>query len=65
MLLWHEMTCQGELVATGETMQIHVSLETRRASEPSDEIAENIETFVTAQAVLGTPEGAGKAIGQR
>ena len=65
MLLWHEMTCQGELVATGETMQIHVSLETRRASEPSDEIAANIETFVTAQAVLGTPEGAGKAIGQR
>jgi len=65
MHLWHEMTSEGTLLATSEAMLIHVSLETRRASVPSDEIAGNLDMIEKAQAALGSPEGAGKAIGVR
>lgn len=65
MHLWHEMSSGGRLLATAEAMLIHVSLETRRASEPSEEIAGNLDMIEKAQAGLGAPEGIGKAIGVR
>lgn len=65
MHIWHEMTSGGEVIATAEAMLIHVSLETRRASPPSDEIAANLDLLETSQAALEMPEGAGKAIGVR
>lgn len=63
MHLFHTMRVEGRAVATGETMQIHVSLETRRASDPAKHIAAKLEDIATAHAKLPVPEGAGKAIG--
>jgi carnitine 3-dehydrogenase len=65
MHLFHEMTSEGKLLATAEAMLIHVSLETRRAAPPSDEIDTNLDRIEKAQAPLGLPEGAGKSIGTR
>lgn len=65
MHLWHEMTSGGVLLATAEAMLIHVSLETRRASVPSDEIAANLDMIEKAQATLPTPQGVGNAVGVR
>jgi len=65
MHLWHEMTSERRVLATAEAMLIHVSLETRRASEPSHEIAANLALIENAQAALDAPEGIGKAIGVR
>ena len=65
MHLWHEMSSGGVLLATAEAMLIHVSLETRRASVPSDEIAANLDMIEKAQATLPTPQGVGNAVGVR
>lgn len=65
MHLWHEMTSERRVLATAEAMLIHVSLETRRASAPSNEIAANLDMIEKAQATLDAPEGIGKAIGVR
>ena len=65
MHLFHSMYVGDEVVATGEHMMIHVSLETRRASPPSDAIAETLEGYATAHAKLLRPEGAGRAVGVR
>ena len=64
MHLWHEMYEGERLLATGEHMLIHVSLETRKASAPAEHIAENLAAIATAQAALPAPEGAGRAVGQ-
>ena len=64
MHLWHEMYEGGRLLATGEHMLIHVSLETRKASVPSDAIAANLAKIAEAHRALGVPEGAGRAVGQ-
>ncbi|MBR9842762.1 MAG: carnitine 3-dehydrogenase, partial [Rhodobacteraceae bacterium] len=63
MHLWNEISAGGELVATGEQMLIHVSLETRRPAVFSPEIAANLEAIATAQAGLPEPEGKGRAVG--
>ncbi len=63
MQLFHNMYEGDRLLATGEHMLIHVSLETRRASDPADNIAENLARIADAHAKLPTPEGAGKAVG--
>ncbi len=57
--LYHE---DGRLLATGEHMLIHVSLETRRASVPSEEIARKLATVETLHALLPRPDGIGRAI---
>ena len=51
------------LLATGEHMLIHVSLATRRASDPAPEIAAKLGQIADDHAKLPTPEGAGKAVG--
>ncbi|WP_204115830.1 carnitine 3-dehydrogenase [Shimia biformata] len=64
MHLWHEMFCGDRLLATGEHFLLHVSLETRRPSPPSAEIAQNLSALVAAHAGLPAPEGAGRYVGQ-
>ena len=63
MHLFHTMYRGEEPVATGEHMLIHVSLETRRPSPPSDRIEANMARIVAAQAGLPKPEGVGRSIG--
>lgn len=65
MHLWHEMRVGDRLAATGEHMMIHVSLETRRASEPAQHIRDTLDLISDAHAMLPKPEGAGAAVGVR
>ena len=63
--LFHEMRADDRLLATGEHMLIHVSLETRKASVPADHIAAKLSEIADAHAKLPLPEGAGAAVGKR
>jgi carnitine 3-dehydrogenase len=65
MHLFHRMFAGDKLLATGEHMQIHVDLATRRASDPAPEIAAKLTIIADAHAKLPVPEGAGKAVGIR
>lgn len=65
MHLWHEMYEADRLLATGEHMLIHVSLETRRASEPAARIAATLGRIAEGHATLPLPEGVGKAVGKK
>ena len=64
MHLWHEMFAAGRLLATGEHILIHVSLETRRPAPFSPEIDANLRMICDAQAGLDAPEGVGRYVGQ-
>ncbi len=63
--LFHQMFESDRLLATGEHMLIHVSLETRRASEPAPQIAARLAEIATVHAGLPRPDGAGAAIAAR
>ncbi len=63
--LFHWMYDGDRLLATGEHMLIHVSLETRKASVPDDRVAVPLARLATAHAGLSLPEGAGAAVGKR
>ncbi|MEM1100722.1 MAG: carnitine 3-dehydrogenase [Pseudomonadota bacterium] len=65
MHLWHEMRAGERLLATGEHMLIHVSLETRRASPPSEAVAARLAAYAEAHAGLGRPDGTGRAVGAK
>jgi carnitine 3-dehydrogenase len=65
MHLFHRMFAGERLLATGEHMLIHVSLETRKASEPDDRVAIPLAKLAQAHANLPLPEGAGAAVGKR
>jgi len=65
MHLFHRMFAGDRELATGEHMMIHVSLETRRASEPAPQVADTLHRVAAAHADLPRPEGAGKAVGVR
>ncbi|MEM9585004.1 MAG: carnitine 3-dehydrogenase [Pseudomonadota bacterium] len=65
MHLFHRMFEGGRLLATGEHMLIHVSLETRKASVPAATIAARLGEIAAAHAKLEPPEGAGAAVGKR
>lgn len=65
MHLWHEMLAGKRLLATGEHFLLHVSLETRRPSEPAAHIVEALERISAAHANLPRPDGAGRYVGQR
>ncbi len=58
--LYHE---DGRLLATGEHMLLHVSLETRRATPPSEEIATMLNRITSLHSDLPSPEGLGNGIG--
>ena len=64
MHLFHEMREGDRLVATGEHFLLHVSLETRRPSEPAPQIVAALEKVAAAHAALPLPEGAGRFVGQ-
>jgi len=55
----------GRLLATGEHMLIHVSLETRKASDPAAHIAARAGEIAAAHAGLPLPEGAGRSVGRK
>lgn len=63
MHLWHEMSLNGALVATGEHFLLHVSLETRKPSDAAPHIDAALQRFAQAQSATPMPEGAGRAIG--
>lgn len=63
--LFHRMYDGDRELATGEHMLIHVSLDSRRASEPAPQIAATLARVASAHAALPRPEGAGKAVGVR
>ena len=63
MHLFHQLWDGGRLCATGEHILIHVSLETRRPSEPSARISRRLGTIEAAHAALPRPEGIGRHIG--
>ena len=62
MHLFHRMWADDRLLATGEHMLIHVSLETRRACDPEPALAATLERIAQAHADLPR-DGAGKAVG--
>ncbi|GHG97367.1 carnitine 3-dehydrogenase [Pseudodonghicola xiamenensis] len=64
MHLFHQMWRGDELLATGEHMLIHVSLETRRPSVPAPQVAASLDRIAAAHAALSLPEGAGRFVGQ-
>ncbi|MEM9550492.1 MAG: carnitine 3-dehydrogenase [Pseudomonadota bacterium] len=64
MRLWHEMFAKDRLLATGEHMLIHVSLDSRRPADMPADMAKKLEYFVDAQSGLDLPEGAGRHVGQ-
>jgi carnitine 3-dehydrogenase len=63
MHLWHEMREGDRLLATGEHFLLHVSLETRKPSPPSQGIEAALARFAKGHAGLQRPEGLGRAIG--
>ena len=65
MHLFHEMLAGDRLLATGEHMLLHVSLETRKTAPPADHIAQALEKISTAQEGIKAPEGLGRGIGQK
>jgi len=65
MHLFHRMFEGDRELATGEHMLIHVSLETRKASDPAPHIANALAILANAHAKLPTPVGAGKAVGSK
>ena len=54
----------GRVLATGEQMLLHVSLETRKTAPPAPHIAEKLAMIEALHAKLPRPEGVGRAIGQ-
>ena len=65
MHLFHVMREGDRVLATGEHMLIHVSLETRRASVPAPHIEARLGEIAAAHAALPRPDGAGSAVGVR
>ncbi|MEO0391035.1 MAG: carnitine 3-dehydrogenase [Pseudomonadota bacterium] len=63
--LWHAMYAGETLVATGEHFLLHVSLETRRPTEPGPAVLDGLTRAAAAHSALPVPEGAGRAVGQR
>ncbi|MGR3571978.1 carnitine 3-dehydrogenase [Brevirhabdus sp.] len=65
MHLFHQLFAGENLLATGEHMLIHVSLDTRRATAISDALAGKLDRIVRAHARLPHPEGVGAAVGKK
>ncbi|MGJ8544810.1 MAG: carnitine 3-dehydrogenase [Sulfitobacter sp.] len=63
MHLWHEMSSNGVLLATGEHFLLHVSLESRKPCAPTPQIEAALVRFAEGHAGLAAPEGLGRAIG--
>ncbi|MEC7440079.1 MAG: carnitine 3-dehydrogenase, partial [Pseudomonadota bacterium] len=66
MQLFHHLYADGadgpRLLATGEHMLIHVDMNSRSSSLPTDEVAAKLAALAAAHASLPRPDGAGRAI---
>ena len=60
--LYHE---SGRLLATGEHMLIHVSLQTRAACVPEGDVLQSLERIAALHALLPVPDGVGRSVGER
>ncbi|KMW58049.1 3-hydroxyacyl-CoA dehydrogenase [Candidatus Rhodobacter oscarellae] len=63
MHLFHQLWAGDRLCASGEHILIHVSLETRRPSEPTGVIPQRMAAIHDAHAALERPEGVGRYVG--
>ena len=65
MHLFHYLYhADGRLLATGEHMLVHVSLETRATSLPSQAMQAMLATIAQQHSRLPKPDGSGRAVGQ-
>ncbi len=65
MHLFHNLFgSNGTLAATTETMLLHMDLNQRVTSLPSDAVARNLAAFVKAHATIPKPDGAGNHVGE-
>ncbi len=65
MQLFHRMFGpNGVLVATCETLQLHMDLKTRNTSLPSRKVAIKLNAYAKAHTVMPSPQGAGRYVGQ-
>ena len=62
-LFHHLQNEEGEIIATGEHMLIHVDLKTRSSSLPNKKIKDKIDKFALEHSYLDWPKGAGNSIG--
>ncbi len=62
-LFHHIQNEEGEIIASGEHMLIHVDLKTRSSSLPNKNIKEKIEKLALKHSSLDWPKGAGNSIG--
>ncbi len=60
--LFHQMYEGERLLATGEHLLLHVSLESRRSCPPAPAIAARLEEIAAAHARLPRPAGIGRAV---
>ncbi len=66
MKLFHRIfASSGDLVATCETLQLHMDLKARCTSLPSAEVAGKLNFYARAHADMSSPEGSGRYVGQR
>lgn len=65
MQLFHQMYAGGRLLATGEHFLIHVSLQSRKPSEPAAAILEKLSAIRATHAALPMPDGQGRAVGKK
>ena len=64
MHIFHELWEGERLCATGEHFLLHVSLDTRRPSEPSEAIQRHLAAIEEGHKRLPRPEGLGRYVGQ-
>ena len=55
----------GRVLAMGEYMLLHVSLETRASCPPAPHVQAKLEEIAALHANLPVPDGAGRAVGVR
>lgn len=66
MHLFHRLhNNKGDVAATVETLLLHIDLNVRKTSVPSEEVAAKLAAYAETHAGLPRPEGAGRYIGQR
>lgn len=66
MHLFHRLLgTEGKLAATVETLLLHIDLNARGTSLPSDEVASSLAEHARAHAGLPLPEGVGRYVGQK
>lgn len=66
MHLFHMIhNAEGTVVATMETLQLHMDLNARKTVAPAAQVAEKLLAYASAHADLPTPDGVGRHVGQR